>query len=341
MDFYSFVNGPLIWIAFLVFAVGLLTRLAFFFSAILKDRGGKEQGWGYYLITVGGSLLPFHRAALKTPVYAGLRYVFHICLFAVPIWLSGHIVLWSESRLEWDWSPLPDTWADGMTILVVIFALFFLIRRVIVPSIRPGSTVTDFVLIVITALPFVSGYSLTHGTLDSVAFFEEHMTVIHILSGEVMIVTAVFLFCRTRLNTEKCVACTACEMICPTGTLESEDKENKRIFTYSHYQCICCGACVKTCPEAAAELRHEISLNRLLQFRPKQEIRSVDLTACERCGAFFVPEPQLDKITKMFAHDYTRFCPRCRKVNIGEVYHKLSPWTKSRQFNRLSGKEGL
>jgi Pyruvate/2-oxoacid:ferredoxin oxidoreductase delta subunit len=167
------------------------------------------------------------------------------------------------------------------------------------------------------------------------------MTVIHILSGEVMIVTAVFLFCITRLNTEKCVACTACEMICPTETLESEDKENKRIFTYSHYQCICCGACVKTCPEAAAELRHEISLNRLLQFGPKQEIRSVDLTACERCGAFFAPEPQLDKIGKMFEYDYTRFCPRCRKVNIGEVYQKLSPWTKSHQFNRLSGKGEL
>jgi Pyruvate/2-oxoacid:ferredoxin oxidoreductase delta subunit len=221
-----------------------------------------------------------------------------------------------------------------MTILVIILALFFLMRRVILPSARSASNVSDFLLIVITALPFVSGYFLTHGTLDSVAFFEEHIMAIHILSGEVMIVIAVFLFCRTRLNTEKCVACTACEIICPTGTLESEDKENKRIFTYSHYQCICCGACVKTCPEAAAELRHEISPGRLLQVGLKQEIRSVDLTACERCGAFFAPEPQLDKIEKVFAHDYTRFCPRCRKVNIGEIYHQLSPWTKNPRINR-------
>ena len=218
--------------------------------------------------------------------------------------------------------------ADVMTILVMVLALFFLMRRVIVPSVRSGSTMYDFIIIVITALPFLSGYFLTHGTLDSVAFFEEHMTVIHVLSGEAMIMTAVFLFCRTRLNTEKCVACAACEISCPTGTLESEDKENKRIFTYSHYQCICCGACVETCPEKAAELRHEISLNRFLQFIPKQEIRSVDLMACQRCGAFFTPEPQLDKIGKTFTHDYTRFCPRCRKVNIGEVFHQLSPWTK-------------
>jgi NAD-dependent dihydropyrimidine dehydrogenase PreA subunit len=328
VDFYSFVNGPLIWVAFLVFAVGVLTRLTFFLTAVARDNGEKGHGWGYYLITFGRSILPFHRAALKKPVYAALRYVFHICLFVVPIWLSGHIVLWSESRLEWDWAALPDAWADWMTITVVALALYFLIRRLILPNVRPGSTVFDFILIVITALPFATGYFLTHGTLDSVAFFEQHMTVIHVLSGEAMIVIAIFLFCKTQLNTEKCVACTACEMICPTGTLESEDKENKRIFTYSHYQCICCGACVKTCPEEAAELRHEISLAKFFQIIPKQEIRSVDLTACERCGAFFAPEPQLDKIGKIYTHDYTRFCPRCRKVNIGEVFHQLSPWTR-------------
>lgn len=326
MDLYSLVNGPLVWVAFLVFIVALLTRLVFFVSAIVREKGVEKSGVGYYLITFVRSALPFHRAAPKKPLYAALRYAFHVCLFAVPIWLSGHIVLWSESRLEWDWAALPDAWADGMTILVMVLALSFLIRRVGAPSVRPGSTVSDYILIVFTALPFATGYFLTHGTLDSVAFFEENIMVIHALSGEAMILMAVFLFCRTRLNTENCVACTACEMICPTGTLESEDKENKRIFTYSHYQCICCGACVKTCPEGAAELRHEISLARFFQFMPKQEIRSVDLTACERCGAFFAPEPQLDKIGKTFTHDYTRFCPRCRKVNIGEVFHRLSPW---------------
>jgi ferredoxin len=328
VDFYLFVNGPLVWVAFLLFIVGLLTRLALFSSAIVRDNGGENWGLGYYVITFVRSALPFHMAASKQPVYAALHYAFHLCLFAVPIWLSGHIVLWSESRLEWDWTALPDTWADAMTTLVVCLTLFFLFRRIILPNVRALSTLTDFVLIIITGLPFATGYFLTHGTLDSVAFLKEHMTVIHVLSGEVMMVMAVFLFCRTRLNTEKCVACAACEISCPTGTLNSEDKDNKRVFTYSHYQCICCGACVKTCPEEAAELRHKISLNRFVQFIPKQEIRSVDLMACERCGAFFAPEPQLDKIGKTFTHDYMRLCPRCRKVNIGEVFHRLSPWTK-------------
>lgn len=141
-----------------------------------------------------------------------------------------------------------------------------------------------------------------------------------------MIIMVAFLFYRTRLNKEKCIGCTACELSCPTGTLESEDEKNLRIFTYSHYQCICCGACVNTCPENAADLRHEISLRKFFQVAPKQEIRSVELKACERCGAFFMPEPQLDKIGQTFTDDYMYFCGRCRKVNIGNVLYQLSPW---------------
>jgi phage FluMu protein Com len=76
-------------------------------------------------------------------------------------------------------------------------------------------------------------------------------------------------------------------------------------------------------------LRHEISLKRFFQIISKYEIRSVELAKCERCGELFAPVPQLDKIGQVFAHDYLRFCPRCRKVNIGDLLHELSPWHKS------------
>jgi len=45
---------------------------------------------------------------LKKPIYAVVRYIFHICLIAVPVWLSGHIALWEESRFELNWRALPD-----------------------------------------------------------------------------------------------------------------------------------------------------------------------------------------------------------------------------------------
>jgi len=326
MDFSSFIEGPLLSIVFLVFIVGIITRLVFFSFEIIKSSRDKDYRWRYSVATLGRSFLPFHSAVGNKPLYGTLRYIFHICLIVVPIWFSGHIVLWEESRFEWTWRALPDAWADWMTLLLLGLATYFLIRRIVVKDIRFNSSIPDYVIIILTALPFVTGYFLTHGSLDSIAFLGNNMWTIHILSAEAMIIMAVFLFCRTRLNTQKCTGCAACELNCPTGALESRDEENLRIFTYSHYQCICCGTCVSTCPENAAELSHEISLRRFFQISPKQEIRSVELRVCERCGAWFAPVPQLDKIGQTFTHEYLRFCPRCRMVNIGDLLHQLSPW---------------
>jgi len=329
MDFYSFVQGPLLWIVFLVFLAGLLIRLFFFSCSIIRSSRDKDKRQVYTVATFGRFFLPFHKAVVKKPIYATLRYIFHLCMLVVPLWFSGHVVLWAESRFEWEWVELPDAWADWMTIILLGLATYFLVRRIIIPEIRLNSSKSDYILIIITALPFMTGYFLTHGTLDSVSFLGDSMGVIHMLSGEAMILMAVFLFCRTRLNTQRCTGCASCVQNCPTETLEFSDKGKLRVFTYSHFQCICCGSCVNVCPEDAAELRHEISAKRLFQVFSKQEIRSVELEACERCGALFAPEPQMEKIGLTFAHDYIKFCPNCRKANIGDMLHQLSPWHKS------------
>jgi len=326
-----------LWVSFLILTFGIAARLAFFFSAIVKSPKNRQTQWKYDLAIFGRFFLPFHNAVAKKPIYVVLRYVFHICLFVVPIWLSGHITLWEESRLEWEWTAIPDAWADWMTLILLGIAAFFLARRTISAEVRLNSSKSDYLLIVFTALPFMTGYFLTHGSLDSIAFVGDNMGIIHMLSGEALIIMAVFLFSRTRLNTQRCTGCAACELSCPTGTIESEDQGKYRIFAYSHYQCICCGSCVTVCPEHAAELRHEISPKRFFQTFPKYEIRTVELKACERCGVRFAPEPQMDKIGKTFADDYLRFCPRCRKVKIVELYYQLSPWHKAAQKTHRSG----
>ena len=326
MDFDYFVEGPLLQIVFYVFIVGIILRLSFFFYSILRSGKDKDFKPLYFLKSFTLAFFPLHKAVVKKPVYTALRYLFHACMLIVPVWFSGHVVLWEESSFEWYWTALPDHWADWMTLLLLLLAAGFLIRRIVLAPIRRVSSISDHLLIIIAALPFLTGYLLTHGTLQSISFFDDNLLTLHILSGEAFLLVAVFLFCRTRLNTEKCITCGACDISCPTGTLEARDEGAMRIFTYSHYQCICCGACINTCAEGAAELRHEISFARFFQVASKQEIRSARLKACEGCGTLYVPEPQLDKIAHVYPFDYTRFCPRCRKVNIGEVLLHLSPW---------------
>jgi ferredoxin len=270
--------------------------------------------------------VPFHNAVSKKPLYATMRYFFHICLFVVPVWFSGHIALWEESRFEWSWASLPDSWVDGMTLLVLVLAVVFLLRHIAIRDVRTSTTGSDYVLIIFATLPFMSGWFLTHGNLDSVPFIGDNIQIIHVLSGEAMLLIAAFLFVKSRMNPDKCTGCASCELSCPTGTLESCDNETKRSFFYSHYQCISCGACVDTCPEGAAELKHGISPGSFFRISPKYEIRSVDLQVCKQCRELFAPVPQMDKIGRITSTEKNLgLCSTCKKENLtdsmfGDLY---------------------
>ena len=158
MDFFSIVEGPLLWIVSFVFLAGLIIRLSFFLHSIITHSirtDAKEQI--SIFSTLGRFFLPLHKAFTKKPVYTTLRYIVHGCLFVVPIWLSGHIVLWSESRFEWDWMALPDAWADWMTLILLALAAYFLVRHLVLKDLRRRSSSQDILLILITALPFLTG----------------------------------------------------------------------------------------------------------------------------------------------------------------------------------------
>lgn len=334
MGFFSFVEGPLLWIVLLVFATAILARFCFFLAVAIKTTRSRGSKWDAVLVTVGRLFVPFHMGALKNPGYTALRLVFHFCLVIVPVWFSGHVFLWESSILGWYWTPIPDQWAHWLTLLFLALTLYFLVRRLIFKDIRISSSAYDYILLIVTALPFVTGYFLTHGTLEGVPFLGYYnMWIIHIFSGCAMILVASFLFCRTRMDPLKCTGCAACELACPTGTIESFENERVRTFRYSHYQCICCGSCVSTCPEEAAQLRHEISIKRFFQILGKQEIRTVELKECMKCGEFFSPQPLLEKIQSAVAGEYLNFCPRCRKINLGDILRQISPWHRPGQIN--------
>ena len=177
MDIYSFVEGPLLWIAFLIFIIGSLLKAALFFVVSLKKDKIIYQHFSlkYVLATFALWLLPLNRDVAKNPVFTILGYIFHICLIVVPIWLSGHIALWEESRFEWSWGAIPDGMADWMTIIFLSIAVFFLLRRIISADIR-----------------LLTGYFFTHGTVDSIGFLGDNIQIIHILSGELMLILIPF-----------------------------------------------------------------------------------------------------------------------------------------------------
>jgi len=238
----------------LILLLGIIARTVFTIYRIIKSVGHDNPGQINALSAIGRLFLPFHNAVTKRPLYAMARYVFHACLIIVPVFFSGHIALWEESRFEWAWVAIPDAWADWMTLLLLGLSIYFLVRHIII---RRTTSKSDYLLIIITALPFITGYLLTHGTLDSIALLGNNMWTIHILSGELMLLMVVFLFCRIRLNKEKCTACGECARYCPFEAITLSP-----LPRIDPQKCICCFCCHEHCPAGAMEIARRVRFFR-------------------------------------------------------------------------------
>ncbi|ETR71886.1 MAG: TmcC1 [Candidatus Magnetoglobus multicellularis str. Araruama] len=190
---YNFVSGPLAWIAFLVFIGGCFYKLynlitltqqkeSFIFSIMSVKYG---------LRSIGHWLTPFATVNMKNnPVMTVVTFVFHLSLFITPIFLLAHVILWDESfNISW-WS-LPEQIADILTVVVIAGCCYFLYRRLTDPTVKYLTSISDFILLGIVAAPFLTGFLAYHQLFDY-----QLMMILHVLSGEIMLVAIPF----TRLS---------------------------------------------------------------------------------------------------------------------------------------------
>jgi nitrate reductase gamma subunit len=201
MTFISFVEGPLLWISFLTFLVGSALRLLFFITlSTKKDKPVYRYfSFKWMSLSIIRWLLPLNVDLKKNPVFTILGYIFHICLLAVPIFFSAHVTLWQESRFGWSWWQMPDNWADWMTLVLIAITIFFIVRRIILAEVRIITTASDYLLLIVCALPFITGYINTHPDGSAYAwitsalpFYGQYTTIIHILTGELLLILVPF-----------------------------------------------------------------------------------------------------------------------------------------------------
>jgi len=192
-DIYNFVSGPLVWIAFIVFFAGSLYRLI----GMIRQAAKKEpfiftyMSFKYSLRSIFHWIIPFASTNMrKHPFMTVMTFAFHICLLVTPLFLMAHVILFDES---WNlrWITLPDVVSDIMTIIVIAGCVFFLIRRIKLPEVKYVTGVSDYVILLIVATPFLSGFFAYHQLFD----YNVSM-IIHIVSGEIMLMAIPF----TRLS---------------------------------------------------------------------------------------------------------------------------------------------
>ena len=186
---YEFVTGPLVWLSFAIFFVGLIVRAVLYIRGLdwKLDRVTYSENTSFGVRGAVRSILfwlfPFGTHSWRNnPWFTIWVFLMHIGLLLAPIFLLGHSVLMRE-RLGFGFWSLPEGLADALTILVIVSVIFLTLRRIALPEVRLITTLYDYVLLVIAVAPFVTGYIAAHGTSDYLFWI-----IAHVICGEILLI---------------------------------------------------------------------------------------------------------------------------------------------------------
>jgi len=190
---YNFVSGPLVWLAFIVFIGGSIYRIWNLISLVNK----KEKyiytfmSFKYSLRSIMHWITPFATVNWrKRPVMTIITFVFHAGLVIMPFFVSAHVIMF-HNAWGFSWGSLPESFTDAVTLLVIIACVIFLLRRLVLREVKFLTDASDYGILLMAAAPFITGFMAYHN------IWNYHFWIIlHILSGEIMLVAIPF----TRLS---------------------------------------------------------------------------------------------------------------------------------------------
>jgi nitrate reductase gamma subunit len=186
---YDFLTGPALWFTFIIFLGGMFVRMIFLFRLSRK----KDQvfynhvsfSWG--LKSILHWLVPWASASMRNqPFFTFMVFVFHLTLLAVPLFLNAHNILWDEAFGISLWS-IPEVLADLMTIALILSVIFLFARRIIRAEVRILTETWDYILLILTSAPFITGFLAYHQWGPYETFL-----ILHILFAEILLILIPF-----------------------------------------------------------------------------------------------------------------------------------------------------
>ena len=186
---YEFVTGPLAWISFGVFFIGLIVRAVWYIRGLdwKADRVtyGENISYGVKggLRSVFYWLVPYGTHGWRNnPWFTLLVFVLHIGLLVTPVFLLGHNILLRE---RWGFSlpTMPGAMADVLTLAVIVAGFFLILRRIGLPEVRIITSAYDYLLLAIALAPFVTGFVAQHSAGSASAWL-----IAHVICGEILLI---------------------------------------------------------------------------------------------------------------------------------------------------------
>jgi nitrate reductase gamma subunit len=187
----AFAKGPLFALTFLIMLLGLGRQVVLQVYLISVKKGRRLRGvpWKRVARETLSWAVPVRHMQRGTRVFTVSSFLMHVGIVLVPPLLIDHIVLW-EGFLGVRLPALGRGAADLFTLLTITCGLLLLGLRTFAAGHRMVSRPSDYLLLALVVLPFLSGYLATHPGVNP--FPWNAMMLTHLLSAELLLVLMPF-----------------------------------------------------------------------------------------------------------------------------------------------------
>ncbi len=187
----DFLTGPAFVISLLVFVVGMIARVVLYINGLdwrlerVAYKPNMARGLRGAFSSIVAWLIPGGTQGWRQqPLMMAGFFLLHIGAILLPFFLVGHTVL-LESATGISLPSLPMGFADILTFAALGGLGILVYRRVAVPEARKLTGFKEWMVLVLTILPFVSGLMARLSPSDM-------WTLIHLISGNVFLIVAPF-----------------------------------------------------------------------------------------------------------------------------------------------------
>jgi len=180
-------KGPIFQFAFLFMVLGLLRHIVLAvigMTRAIRKASNKTIPIRAVLKATASWMVPVDKVRMN-PLFSITSMIMHLGMIIVPVFLFSHVMLWKKS-VGVGWPALGLGLSDVLT-LITIAALFALLAmRIITRDGRSLSRLEDYILLILLAVPFVSGYLALHPWLNPFSY--KATLLVHVLSGDLIFI---------------------------------------------------------------------------------------------------------------------------------------------------------
>jgi len=183
----EWARGPCFIFAFTFMLLGLIRHVGLIvweMIRVMRRAGDKTLPLSQIFIATLKWAFPIDMIKDRF-VFSMTSVLFHIAILIVPIFLGGHIALWARG-LGLAWPSITNSAADVLTIVAIVTAVALVIQRAAARATRALSRFQDFVIPLIIAVPFVSGFLSMHPEMNPFSY--QAMLLVHVMSGNLVFI---------------------------------------------------------------------------------------------------------------------------------------------------------